>query len=69
MTKDALREALADVEVHPVLTAHPTEARRRAVVTALGRIAGEMERWDDPRLGDSERDDVRRRMLEEITVL
>jgi phosphoenolpyruvate carboxylase len=69
MSPQAARAALADVEVHPVLTAHPTEARRRAVVTALGRIAAEMERWDDPRVGDSERDDVRRRLLEEIAVL
>jgi len=69
MTPEALHAALADVEVHPVLTAHPTEARRRAVVTALGRIATEMEHWDDARIGDTERDDTRRRLLEEITVL
>src|SRR5437763_947902 len=62
-------DLLDDLEVHPVLTAHPTEARRRAVVTALGRIAEEMERWDDPRAGDSERDDSRRRLHEEIATL
>jgi phosphoenolpyruvate carboxylase len=64
-----LQAVLDDLEVHPVLTAHPTEARRRAVVTALGRIAAEMERWDDARLGDSEREDARRRLLEEIATL
>ena len=69
MGQAKLRSALDDVEVHPVLTAHPTEARRRAVVTAHGRIATEMERWDDPRLGDTERDDVRRRLLEEVAIL
>src|SRR4051812_24039842 len=62
-------DLLDDLEVHPVLTAHPTEARRRAVVTALGRIAEEMERWDDPRAGDSEREEARRRLLEEIATL
>jgi phosphoenolpyruvate carboxylase len=66
---EGITEVLADLEIHPVLTAHPTEARRRAVVTALARIAVEMERHDDPRAGDSERDDTRRRLLEEITVL
>jgi phosphoenolpyruvate carboxylase len=60
---------LADVEIHPVLTAHPTEARRRAVVTALHRIAAEMERRDDQRLGSSEHEDAERRLLEEIEVL
>ena len=64
-----LQAVLDDLEVHPVLTAHPTEARRRAVVTALGRIAAEMERWDDARLGDSDREDARRRLLEEIATL
>ncbi|HEX4654969.1 MAG TPA: phosphoenolpyruvate carboxylase, partial [Mycobacteriales bacterium] len=66
---DRIAEAFADLEIHPVLTAHPTEARRRAVVTAVGRIATEMDRFDDPRAGDSEREDARRRLLEEITVL
>jgi len=69
MTGDKVREALQDLEVHPVLTAHPTEARRRAVVTSLSRIAGEMQQWDDPRAGDSERTETRRRLLEEIAIL
>ena len=66
---DDIAAVVADLEIRPVLTAHPTEARRRAVVTALGRIATEMDRHDDPRAGASEREDARRRLLEEITVL
>ncbi|MDQ1696838.1 MAG: phosphoenolpyruvate carboxylase [Frankiaceae bacterium] len=66
---DGVVAALADLEIHPVLTAHPTEARRRAVVTALARIANELERYDDPRAGDSERAEALRRLLEEITIL
>jgi phosphoenolpyruvate carboxylase len=64
-----VRGALAELEIRPVLTAHPTEARRRAVVNALGRVAVELDRLDDPRAGDSEHDDARRRLLEEITIL
>ncbi|MDQ1747911.1 MAG: phosphoenolpyruvate carboxylase [Frankiaceae bacterium] len=69
MSADATQRAMADLEVHPVFTAHPTEARRRAVVNAVGRIAEQMQRLDDPRLGASERTDVRRRLLEEISIL
>jgi phosphoenolpyruvate carboxylase len=69
MSPESVAGALGDVEIHPVFTAHPTEARRRAVVNALGRIAAEMDRWDDPRVGATERADVRRRLLEEISIL
>jgi phosphoenolpyruvate carboxylase len=66
---DAVAATLRDVEVHPVFTAHPTEARRRAVVTGLHRIADELDRGDDPRIGDSERADADRRVREEISTL
>jgi phosphoenolpyruvate carboxylase len=69
LTPSAAAATLVDVEVHPVFTAHPTEARRRAVVTALHRIADELDRGDDPRLGDSERADADRRVREEISTL
>jgi phosphoenolpyruvate carboxylase len=66
---EALEEVLARLEVAPVLTAHPTEARRRAVVDALGRIAAQVERLDDPRLSPAEEREVGRRLLEEISIL
>lgn len=64
-----LERALDRLVVHPVLTAHPTEARRRAVVDALTRISGQVERLDDPRLSPTEEADVHRRLLEEVSVL
>ena len=60
---------LADLRVHPVLTAHPTEARRRAVTEALRRIGALLTSLDDGRLGASERTEVRRRLREEIDLL
>ncbi|MGH8774171.1 MAG: phosphoenolpyruvate carboxylase [Jiangellaceae bacterium] len=60
---------LAALEFRPVLTAHPTEARRRAVATGIRRIAELLERRDDPRLGASEEFETRRRLLEEVDVL
>jgi phosphoenolpyruvate carboxylase len=67
--EDGLRSAIDALEISPVLTAHPTEARRRAVVETLWRIAAHLERLDDPRLSRTERIEIDRRLLEEITTL
>ena len=64
-----LGELLAGLEVHPVLTAHPTEARRRAVVTAIRRIGEQLDRLDDPRASAVELREANRRLLEEIETL
>ena len=60
---------LGRLRVTPVLTAHPTEARRRTTLIALRRCAVLLERLDDPRLTPSEDREVRRRLREEITLL
>src|SRR5450755_898305 len=60
---------LSGLLVHPVLTAHPTEARRRAVVVAISRAGTQLDRVDDPRAGVAEQADARRRLLEEIDIL
>lgn len=57
---------MAGLEVHPVFTAHPTEARRRAVVTAIRRIGEQLERLDDPRISRPEEAEARRRLAEEV---
>src|SRR4029077_13844731 len=57
---------LSSLEIHPVFTAHPTEARRRAVVTAIRRVGDQLERLDDPRAGDAERAEAERRLAEEV---
>ncbi|HEV3463324.1 MAG TPA: phosphoenolpyruvate carboxylase, partial [Actinomycetota bacterium] len=66
---DGLAGLLERLEVAPVLTAHPTEARRRAVVDALRRIAVELARLDAPRLPGDDPATATRRLLEEITGL
>ncbi len=67
---DAELDALIDrLVVSPVFTAHPTEARRRTALVALGRCAVLLARLDDPRLTPSDDREVRRRLREEITLL
>jgi phosphoenolpyruvate carboxylase len=66
---DAVASGLAQLRISPVLTAHPTEARRRTVLLALRRVYALLDDLDDARLtpvGDAE---LRRRLREEITVL
>ena len=68
-TGPRIQELLSRVRITPVLTAHPTEARRRTMLTALRRCYRLVEQLDDPRLGPDEDDDLRRRLREEITIL
>jgi phosphoenolpyruvate carboxylase len=44
---DQLQRTLDELEVEPVLTAHPTEAKRRAVLNQLWRVARELENPDE----------------------
>lgn len=60
---------LQALEFHPVLTAHPTEARRRSVSYAIRRISTLLAERDDPRLGDDALADNRRLMLAEVDTL
>jgi len=75
--KEVLREThgrgfhqmLKKLRVNPVFTAHPTEARRRAVVTAISRVAVQLERVNDESASATDRSDSTRRLLEEIDIL
>src|SRR4029077_19539740 len=64
-----LRELLVSLRVHLVLTAHPTEARRRAVVAALRRISGLLDVLDDQRTAAADHAEARRELHEQIDLL
>ncbi len=64
-----LAELLAGLRVSPVFTAHPTEARRRAVTAAIRRVGEQLERRSDPRTSDAEQVDARRQLLESVDTL
>jgi phosphoenolpyruvate carboxylase len=66
---DGLARLLAGLRVHPVLTAHPTEARRRAVTEALRRIGKLLGDLGEGQLGASARAEATRRLREEIDLL
>ena len=66
---DHVRELLESLRVHLVLTAHPTEARRRAVVEGLRRISDLLRVVDDQRAGAAEHAEARRGLRENIDLL
>jgi len=68
-TDPELDRLMARLAVSPVLTAHPTEARRRTTLVALRRCGALLEQLDDIRLTPSQDREVRRRLREEITLL
>ena len=67
--REALAALLDRLRITLVLTAHPTEARRRAVLDALARVAVLVARFDDPLLPLGETDETRRRLREEVAGL
>jgi phosphoenolpyruvate carboxylase len=68
-----LAELLDELRVHPVFTAHPTEARRRAVVASLRRIRGLLAAFDGQpgtvSSGAAQQREDRRQLVEEIDLL
>ena len=68
-TDPELDRSIERLAVSPVLTAHPTEARRRTTLVALRRCGALLEQLDDARLTPSQDREVRRRLREEITLL
>ena len=67
--REEVEAMLGRVVVHPVLTAHPTEARRRTLLVALRRIRRLLDGLDDPLTTPDEDADLRRQLREEITIL
>ncbi|MFV2144143.1 MULTISPECIES: phosphoenolpyruvate carboxylase [Isoptericola] len=66
--EEAVRR-LGELEFRPVLTAHPTEARRRAVSGAVRRVSTLLAERDTMRPGGTSRTENERRMLAEIDTM
>jgi len=66
---DTALTRLQSMRFHPVFTAHPTEARRRAVSTSIRRLATLLEQHDASLRGGADERRAERRMLEEIDTL
>ena len=58
MTADQVQTLMDKLAYIPVITAHPTEAKRRSILNALRRIFLTNERLNDTRLGKEQRKEV-----------
>ena len=67
--EEEARERLSELRFHPVFTAHPTEARRRAVSSSIRRLSELLTQNDAASAGGAEQARAHRRMLEEIDTL
>ena len=68
-TPDDVRTLLGRMFVMPVLTAHPTEARRRTLLDHLHEVSVSLDRLDDPRPGARERREVVEVLREAVLAL
>jgi len=64
-----IREVLGSLRVRPVITAHPTEAKRVTVMERQRRIYLKLLELESPRWTDRERDELIQTLREEIELL
>jgi phosphoenolpyruvate carboxylase len=69
VSADQLQTLLGSLRFQPVFTAHPTEAKRRALLEAQRRLAEIARRLDEPGLGEMRRHALERQLLNQIQVL
>lgn len=66
---DEAQRRLEELRFHPVFTAHPTEARRRAVSGSIRRLSELLSEHDAASADGAEERRAKRRMLEEVDTL
>ncbi len=69
LSADDMRALLANLFISPVLTAHPTEAKRRTVMAKLSAIAAALDELARVSRLPSERESITDRIREEIVIL
>eukprot|EP00897_Mesotaenium_endlicherianum_P002343 jgi/Mesen1/2136/ME000152S01218 len=66
---EELQKLLYRIEYNPVFTAHPTEARRREILTNLHRIFLLCHAREDPRLSQAQKEELESEVESELEIL
>ncbi len=66
---EAVEEMLSGISLELVMTAHPTEATRRAVMDIHKRMAADVMELDNPTLTYREREKLREKLMNEVLTL
>jgi phosphoenolpyruvate carboxylase len=66
---DDVQDILSSISLELVMTAHPTEATRRAVLDIHKRIAVDVMELDNPTLTYREREKLREKLMNEVLIL
>lgn len=69
VTRGELQEFFDKAFISPVLTAHPTEVRRKSTLTWEMAVARRLDFYNDPNLTDDEREQVRQSLREAVLSL
>jgi phosphoenolpyruvate carboxylase len=69
ISADEVQQMLQGISLELVMTAHPTEATRRAVLDIHQRIANEVMELDNPNLTFREREQLREKLMGEVIIL
>lgn len=69
LSSEQIAQLLQGLSVEPVLTAHPTEARRRTITDHLIKIAELHGQWENPALTEGQRQELRDRILAIVETL
>lgn len=69
VSREDVEEMLAGISLELVITAHPTEATRRAVLDIHKRIALDVMELDNPTLTYREREKLTEKLLNEVMIL
>ena len=65
----AIQDIVCHIKVHPVLTAHPSEARRRSLLLHLERVADLLAHYDDSMATPRQRTQLRDQLSAQITLI